>query len=233
MTIREKSIMSTPIHAVIFDHDGTLVNSEPVHMKCWQEVLRNYNAELSQEDYNRHLSGMPSIYSATWLAAKFNLDIEPGALLSSKQKLLQEFLTIQGFPLMPGVDTLLQYLQQKRIPLAVATGAGRDEVTHSLTFHKMTSYFQAVVCKDDVAQNKPAPDVYQLAATRLQVPTENCIAIEDSDNGEKSARAAGMRCLRFQYAENKPAQAVVGGFLNYDGIHHWLIERLDAGQTGL
>lgn len=220
---------SLPIRAVIFDHDGTLVNSEPVHLQCWQAVLRHHKVDLSEEEYNRHLSGMPSIYSATWLAAKFNLDIEPGALLSSKQKHLQSFLTQQGFPLMPGADALLRHLRLRNIPLAVATGASRDEVTHSIQFHGLSEYFQTVVCKDDVAQNKPAPDVYQLAAHRLGVPVEHCLAIEDSDNGEKSATAAGMRCIRFRYTNTKQheeSHQPAKHFLSYEAIQNWLSEQL-------
>lgn len=191
--------MHTPIHAVIFDHDGTLVDSEPVHLFCWREVLKPLNASLSQEDYSLNLTGMPSIYSAAWLVDKFNLDIAPDALLSEKQKLLREFLTSEPFPLMPEVEPLLRYLNGLGLPLAVATGASRHEVKSSLEKHQLTDYFAAVVSKEDVINNKPAPDVYHLAAQKLGIAAEFCIAVEDSDNGEQAARSAGIRCLRYQH----------------------------------
>jgi haloacid dehalogenase superfamily, subfamily IA, variant 3 with third motif having DD or ED len=215
--------MHTPIHAVIFDHDGTLVDSEPVHLSCWREVLKPHRAELSAEDYSLNLSGMPSSYSAAWLARKFNLDIAPDALLSEKQKLLREFLTKEPFPLMPEVESLLRYLNRLGVPLAVATGASRDEVASSLEKHRLESYFSAVVSKDDVLLNKPAPDVYHLAAQKLGVDAELCIAVEDSDNGEQAARAAGMRCLRFQH---RGPTSVDERFTCYTTLQCWFEGRL-------
>jgi HAD superfamily hydrolase (TIGR01509 family) len=220
--------MHTPIHAVIFDHDGTLVDSEPVHLMCWREVLKPHSAELSTEDYSLNLSGMPSSYSAAWLADKFNLDIPPDALLSEKQKLLRDFLTREPFPLMPEVESLLRYLNRLGVPLAVATGASRDEVASSLEKHRLESYFSAVVSKDDVLRNKPAPDVYHLAAQKLGIGSELCIAIEDSDNGEKAARAAGMRCLRFQHRGPTPSDE---RFTCYTTLQRWFEERLPGSAS--
>lgn len=217
----------TRIHAVIFDHDGTLVNSEPTHLQCWREVLQSYGVHLSQQDYSQNLSGMPSAYSAMWLAAKFNLDAEPGALLSRKQKLLEGFLTSSGFPLMPGILPLLNYLREREIPMAVATGASREEVVRSLACHKITPYFSSVVSKDDVKNNKPAPDVYQLAAAHLEVQTSDCLAIEDSDNGEKAARSAGMQCLRFQHTEHEWNRIAAGTFRTYEAIQDWIATTLE------
>lgn len=215
--------MHTPIHAVIFDHDGTLVDSEPVHLACWRKALTPFNADLSKEDYHQNLSGMPSIYSATWLAGKFNLDIPADALLREKQKHLRDFLTKDRLPLMPGVKALLDTLTKRSIPLAVATGASTEEVAASLRHHQLTPYFKVVVSKDDVRHNKPAPDIYQLAASRLGVAEQHCIAIEDSDNGEQAARAAGIRCLR--YYPRSPA-ADLYRFACYTTMGDWLEARL-------
>lgn len=207
------------IKAVIFDHDGTLVDSEPVHWRCWTEVLRPLGPTLSQEDYKRNLSGMPSAVSAAWLADKFNLDVNPDALLAAKQKLLRAFLTNQAFPLMPGVARLLDDLARRRIPMAVASGADRVEVHRSLAYHGLTSHFTAVATQNDVTHNKPAPDVYLHAARALGTAPEHCIAIEDSDNGEQSALAARIFCLRLRPGEADPAAA---GFADFDAIHAWI-----------
>jgi HAD superfamily hydrolase (TIGR01509 family) len=215
--------MHTPIHAVIFDHDGTLVDSEPVHLACWRKVLTPYNATLSKEDYNQNLSGVPSIDSAAWLAGKFNLDIAADALLHEKQKHLRDFLTNDCFPVMPGVKSLLKYLAERNIPLAVATGASREEVEASLRHHELASYFITVASKDDVRHNKPAPDVYQLAAARLGVAEQHCLAIEDSDNGERAARAAGICCLRYHPIAAAPDDY---RFACYATMRDWLEPRL-------
>ncbi len=212
------------VKAVIFDHDGTLVNSEPVHLRCWNAVLEAYGASLAWDDYAHHLSGMPSRVSAQWLVGKFNLDTNPDALLSAKQKLLREFLTSSAYPLMPEVAPLLEYLHCLDIPLAIASGADRDEVRSSLNFHGFARYFRAVATNSDVANNKPAPDVYLLAAKQLGVAPQDCIAIEDSDNGEKAARAASMRCLRLHsMADGDPAAL---RYRTLAEVHDWFTQTL-------
>jgi HAD superfamily hydrolase (TIGR01509 family) len=214
------------IKAVIFDHDGTLVNSEPVHWHCWTEVMRPFGMKLSQEEYKRNLSGMPSNVSAAWLADKFNLDVNPGALLTSKQKLLRAFLTNHAYPLMPGVAQLLDYLAQKRILMAVASGADRNEVHRTLEFHGFAHHFTAVATQNDVVHNKPAPDVYLHAARQLNLLPNECVAIEDSDNGERAARAANIFCLRL-HSENLPApDRAVARFSDFAGMQSWFAQAL-------
>lgn len=184
------------IEAVIFDHDGTLVDSEPVHLACWQRVLAPFGKNLSASQYSQNLSGIPSISSATWLVKQFNLDTSADALLAAKQAQLDRYLKEQACPLMSNAEALLTLLSQRAMPMAVASGAGKAEVERSLQYHQLAHYFRATVTKDDVQHNKPAPDVYLLAAATLGVAPERCLAIEDSDSGQKSALAAGMACLR-------------------------------------
>jgi HAD superfamily hydrolase (TIGR01509 family) len=211
------------IKAVIFDHDGTLVNSEPVHWHCWTEVLRPMGLTLSQEEYKRNLSGIPSAASAIWLVDKFNLDVNPGALLTAKQKLLRAFLTNHAYPLMPGVARLVDYLAHKGILMAVASGADRLEVHRTLEYHQLAPRFAAIATQNDVACNKPAPDVYLYAAREMGVLPADCIAIEDSDNGEQSARAAKIFCLRLQPDQPDPEAA---RFTDFEGIHTWFDQTL-------
>jgi HAD superfamily hydrolase (TIGR01509 family) len=214
------------IKAVIFDHDGTLVNSEPVHWHCWTEVLRPFGLKLSQEEYKHNLSGIPSAVSASWLVDKFNLDVNPGALLTAKQKHLRTFLTNHAYPLMPGVLRVLDYLADKRILMAVASGADRTEVQRTLEFHDFAEHFAAVATQNDVTHNKPAPDVYLHAAQQMGVQPYECVAIEDSDNGEKSARAANIFCLRLHPEAPAIRDTAVTRFPDFDGIHNWFTQAL-------
>lgn len=220
------SMTRPTIKAVIFDHDGTLVNSEPVHWHCWTQVLRPFGLKLSQEEYRRNLSGMPSSVSATWIADKFNLDVNPGALLTTKQKLLREFLTNHAYPLMPGVAQLLDDLSRKPILMAVASGADRTEVHRTLEFHGFARHFAAVATQNDVSNNKPAPDVYLHATRQLGLQPHECVAIEDSDNGEKSARAANIFCLRLHPETTAEPQARVACFTDFAAIRAWFAQAL-------
>ena len=218
------------IKAVIFDHDGTLVDSEPVHLRCWGRVLAPYGCTLTTAEYNRNLSGMPSIASANWLADKFNLDRNPDALLSAKQKLLEEFLTSDAYPLMPGITELLEYLSHKELPLGVASGADRLQVQSSLDAHEFNRYFSAVATKNDVANNKPAPDVFLHAAQLLGIAPQECVAIEDSDTGERAACAAGMYCLRLHPQPRTCSKAGVRRFVDLEEMRRWFADVL--GEAG-
>jgi HAD superfamily hydrolase (TIGR01509 family) len=193
------------VAAVIFDHDGTLVDSEPVHLACWQRTLEPYGKSLAAHQYTQHLSGFPSINSARWLIEQFQLDIEASALLAIKQAHLNHYLAAQACPIMADIPSLLEYLWQRKIPMAIASGASKSEVTRSLKFHSLEHYFRATVTNEDVTANKPAPDVYLLAAQLIGAEASQCIAIEDSDSGQTSALRAGMTCIRLNTPSELPA----------------------------
>lgn len=192
------------VQAVIFDHDGTLVDSEPVHLRCWQATLTPFGQTLTAQEYTEHLSGIASIESARWLVDKFSLETTAETLLREKQERLHRYLKEQACPLIVDAQPLLEQLHQQGIPMAVASGAGRAEVERSLHFHQLQAYFKATATKDDVPNNKPAPDVYLLAAKQLNVAPDQCLAIEDSDSGQRSAISAGMRCLRINTPSKLP-----------------------------
>lgn len=186
------------IDAVIFDHDGTLVDSEPVHHKYWAATLAPYGVDLSRDDYQRQLSGRPTIRSAHWLVDTHQLEVAAQHICDSKISALREHLEAHAFPIMPGADALVRWLATQPVTLAVASGASRYEVERSLSVHALSPYFKAVSTKDDVVNNKPAPDVYLNAADAIGARPEHCLAIEDSDSGQLAAQAAGMPCLRLK-----------------------------------
>jgi HAD superfamily hydrolase (TIGR01509 family) len=196
---------TTNIQAIIFDHDGTLVDSEPVHHQIWQQTLSEFGShELTMTQYQQTLSGRPTIDSARLLAHKFNLQVEPETLCQIKIDKVAARLQQQPFPLMPKVVEVLTFLQQQQVALAVASGAGQNEVVSSLKAHALEQFFRAVSTRHAVANNKPAPDVYLHAASKLNVPPERCLAVEDSDSGELSAISAGMHCLRLKTFTSLP-----------------------------
>lgn len=219
-----------PIKAIIFDHDGTLVDSEPVHLSLWQDALRPFDCSIDAEDYSRNLSGHPTIKSAHWLVERFSLPITPETLFETKQQGLYNWLSQKAFPLMPDALNVVRGLHEKRVPLAVASGAGRVEVTRSLTFHGLMDYFPFVTTRDDAARNKPAPDIYLRAAELLEVAPEHCLAIEDSDSGQQSATAAGMHCLRLPTYSTLPPQAQVDIIPSLSAIEAWLTGQ-DSNQS--
>lgn len=199
------SIGRHSIKAIIFDHDGTLVDSEPMHLQAWGAVLEALGHHLTLTEYQQNLSGKPTLVTAQWLQKRFDLDIPHADLFQRKREILRAMLNNRAFPLMPGAINLLQQLQSAGVPLAVASGAIGDEVHHSLHYHALKPFFTGVATGSDVDRNKPFPDVYQLAAERLGVPAHQCCAVEDSDSGQQSALSAGMPCLRLETYTEMPS----------------------------
>ena len=184
-----------PIKAIFFDHDGTLVDSEPVHYQLWRDVAATHGVALSEALYRDRYAGIPTADNAVDLVARFSLEATPAALAEAKNLATRRFLACNAFPLMPGVSDLVPWCHGAGLRLAIVTGAGHDGVQSTLRQHALGDYFETVVSGDDVANSKPAPDCYLLAVRRLGLLPSECVAIEDTEHGVNSAAAAGVRCL--------------------------------------
>ena len=184
-----------PIKAIFFDHDGTLVDSEPVHYQLWRDVLAAHGVALSEALYRDCCAGIPTADNAVDLVARFAINASPAALAEAKNLATRRFLAHQAFPLMPGVGEVVPLLHDAGWRLAIVTGAGADGVQTTLRQHSLAAFFETVVSGDDVVNSKPAPDCYLLAARRLGLLPSECVAIEDTEHGVNSAAAAGVACL--------------------------------------
>ena len=187
--------MPLPIKAILFDHDGTLVDSEPTHFQLWAEVLRPYQVSLSEEQYKLHYAGVPTVANAIDIAKRFDLRVNSSILASAKNAATREFLSRSAFPLMPGAQESIEFFISCGLQLAIVTGAGRFGVDATLRAHALGTCFATVVSGDDVRNSKPAPDCYVLAMQRLALNPTECVAIEDTEHGVAAARSAGIACL--------------------------------------
>ena len=183
------------LKAVIFDHDGTLVDSEKMHYRIWRDLLSGFGVDFPEADYAKDYSGFPTRHNARTLVDAYQLDIGPEALFRLKEKGVNGLLARESFSLMPGVNEAVNACRQMDLSLAIASGARRNEVANTLKVHGFTGMFDAVACSEDVAHPKPAPDVYLLALNSLGLAAEQCVAVEDSYSGLQSAKAAGLRCI--------------------------------------
>ena len=184
-----------PIKAIFFDHDGTLVDSEPIHYQLWRDVVAAHGVALSEALYRDCYAGIPTADNAVDLVARFALEATPAALADAKNEATRRFLAHNAFPLMPGVRDLVPWCRGAGLRLAIVTGAGNDGVQSTLRQHALGDYFETVVSGDDVIHSKPAPDCYLLAVRRLGLLPSECVAIEDTEHGVNSAAAAGVACL--------------------------------------
>ena len=184
-----------PIKAIFFDHDGTLVDSEPIHYQLWRDVLAAHGVALSEVLYRDCYAGIPTADNAVDLVGRFAIDETPASLADAKNLATRRFLAHQAFPLMPGVRDVVPRLHRAGRRLAIVTGAGTDGVQTTLRQHSLGEFFETVVSGDDVTNSKPAPDCYLLAVRRMGLLPSECVAIEDTEHGVCSASAAGVACL--------------------------------------
>jgi HAD superfamily hydrolase (TIGR01509 family) len=180
---------------VLFDHDGTLVDSEDSHRAHWNAVLEPWGVSLDLALYQQIYAGMPTADNAADIVQRFGLQISAHALADAKNERTRDWLRTQAFPLMPGVVEVLDALQKNGVRLAVVTGARRYAIDATLRWHGLAHRFETVVCAEDVVCNKPHPAVYQLALERLGLKASDCVALEDTEHGLAAAAAAGVPCV--------------------------------------
>lgn len=174
---------------VIFDLDGVLINSEPLHLRAYQEVLAEYGVSLSDEVY--YASYL--VYSDREVLGRLvpRPDRLEAALAAKERRYLG--LVAAGVPAFADGLRLLSRLDGWRIGLA--TGSLRREAELALAALGVRDRFRAIVAIDDCGRGKPDPEPYRLAAARLGLPPGRCVAVEDSPGGVQAAKAAGMRCV--------------------------------------
>ncbi len=186
-------------NAYIFDLDGTLVDTEPLNDEHMLVLLHKLGVSPKQTLQN--LRGLNAHKTWEILRNEYNLAQTIDELVHQGRQSYLEFLHQQKtIPTMRGSSELLEYLFKHKHPLAIASSANPKRISLLLERTGLEKYFKVIVSGDDVTHSKPAPDSFLLAAQRLAVQPKHCIALEDSVNGIRSAKAAGMYCVA--YAEN-------------------------------
>src|SRR5262245_11359524 len=180
------------IQGLIFDSDGTLVDTMPLHYRAWQELLQAKGAHFPEALFYE-LAGVPSDKIVEVLNGKFNYDFNPKATALEKEQIFIQRYLPQAQPIEPVVAVAKQY--KKRLPMAVATGGILAVVSTALKTIGLADFFDAIVTAEDVKHGKPAPDTFLEAAHRLKVEPAYCLVFEDSDLGLEAAKRAGMAAI--------------------------------------
>jgi HAD superfamily hydrolase (TIGR01509 family) len=183
------------IRAVIFDLDGLIIDSEPLHQRAFNTYLQRHNVgyQFGQDEYARFFVGIPVRHNAEYLITRFGLACTPEELLAEREAEFEALIRDgSNLEAMPGLLSLLDELNRQKVELGVASASPRAQVEVMLDGLGLRSRFQVVVAGTDVPRTKPAPDVYLRAVEDLKLPKEKCIAVEDSATGIKAAKAAGL-----------------------------------------
>ena len=181
-----------PFKAYLFDCDGTIADSMPLHFVAWSRVLSEWNCEFG-EDLFYTWGGMPVATIIATLNEKHGLRMPIEDVARRKEEFYLEIL-----PQLKAVPEVLEHIEAShgRIPLAVVSGSTRDSVTASLEMLKILDKFDTLVCAGDYHKSKPDPEAFLIAAARLGIVPESCLVFEDTDMGIQAATAAGMASVK-------------------------------------
>ena len=200
-----------------------MVDTEPLSHRAWDELLRPFQYKLTN-DIVQQIVGLRADVSAVVVRDAFDLPLTVDEIIARRGPIYAA-IRAEGVPAMPGLLRLHELIAQRNIPWAVATSSSRQHATEILTQLDLTPTNGAMACGNEVANGKPAPDIYLLAAERLGVKPEDCLALEDSGPGSKAAVSAGMMTAAIPNEHTKTAVFSHAHFV-FDSLFD-VIERFD------
>lgn len=183
------------IKAVIFDLDGTLIDTEKYYRINWPKAFEHFGYKMSDEQYLSIRSlGKPFIYE-TLKNYSGDPDFDYDSVVAYRTKLMEESLNQNGIELKKGACELLSFLKNKGITIAIATASPVERARAYLEKTGIQNYFDRIISARNMKEGKPSPDVYQFAVKELGLTAEECIAVEDSPNGVLSASRASLKVI--------------------------------------
>lgn len=190
--------------AYLFDMDGTIADSMPLHYVAWKQALGEHGCPEFPEALFYSWGGMPVREIVATLNQRYGLGMPVEEVAHRKEGLYYDLL-----PKLTAVPEVLEEIEaaHRRIPLAVVSGSTRESVTKSLSILGLLDKFDVLVCAGDYQRAKPAPEPFLLAAERLRVPADRCLVFEDTEMGIAAATAAGMQSVRVLQPWERPGAA--------------------------
>ena len=228
------------IRAVVFDFDGVIANSEPLHFRAFREVLATEGVTLTEAEYYERYLGYNDERAFREIGVERGRQWDEQAItnLIARKAVVTEELEQHGSILFPGARETIELLAQ-RCRLAIASGALRSEIERTLIRERLNAHFAVIVSADDGGASKPAPDPYLRAVAQLATAgdgsdplrSSDCVAVEDSPWGLESARAAGLRTIGVAHTYTRDGLAQADIVVDTLGTLTWeMLCRLDGRQ---
>ncbi len=180
------------LRAAIFDMDGVIVDSHPVHKKTWRKFLESLGKEIDEEHLNFIMEGRKRDEILRYFLGELS-DEQVRALGHQKEQLFRE--ESADMKAIDGLREFLWQLSEAKIRLAVASSGSNGRVNYVLDLLDLRHYFQAIITGDQVKYGKPDPTIFRVACDHLRVQPSETLVFEDSVSGVRAAKAAGMRCV--------------------------------------
>ena len=183
--------------AVIFDMDGVIIDSEPIHFEVDIQTMKDFGCSISKEELNKYV-GTTNEYMWTDIKNKYKLDKSVEEIINYRSEMVKRKVIESDLIPIEGIADLLKELKVKNIPAAIASSSPRDFIEVVVSKFQLEDYFSCIWSGEEVENGKPAPDIYVETAKKLGISPEECIVIEDSKNGVLAAKKAGMKCIGFK-----------------------------------
>ncbi|HIR76862.1 MAG TPA: HAD family hydrolase [Candidatus Choladousia intestinipullorum] len=186
------------IRYIIFDMDGVLVNTEPMHFAVWKQLFQERGVSLEYDCYKGCI-GSTGEYLCGLIYETYGRDFRgDSSIMKRFREIKNKVISSDGIPRIDGVPETVALLHRKGFHLAVASSSPQEYIEFCMKELAISQYFDVLFSGERVPNPKPAPDVFLETARRLHADPQECLVIEDSRNGCTAAKAAGMSCLGFQ-----------------------------------
>ncbi|MBS3067582.1 HAD family phosphatase [Candidatus Micrarchaeota archaeon] len=186
------------IKAILFDFDGSVVDSEPLHLRSFRELLKPLGIKISKARHYSEFTGIGSTAIITMLFQEHGINENVKEWVEKRKKIYQSYVLKGKLKTISGVRKFLQFIKKRKIKTAIVSGGHSTNIKLALEKTKLTKFFDVIIGLENVKNRKPHPEGFLLAAQRLNVKPSECIAIEDAPAGVLAAHAAKMRvvCIR-------------------------------------
>jgi beta-phosphoglucomutase len=220
------------VRAVLWDMDGTLIDSEEFHWISWRDTLVKEGIEISYEQFLASFGQRNDSIVPQWLGGTATPE-RIARVANAKEEMYRDLVRTNGISALPGVASWLRRLQNQGWLQAVASSAPRRNIEVVLEALGAAHYFEGVVSAEDVRKGKPDPEVYLAAASRVGASPERCVVVEDAVAGIEGARRAGMRSIGVNHDGKHLHADIVAqslDLLDLDAFERLVTRDLDADE---
>ncbi|NRT88403.1 HAD family hydrolase [Clostridium beijerinckii] len=183
--------------AFIFDMDGVIIDSEPIHFEVDMQTIRELGCNISEKELEKYV-GSTNEYMYTDIKEKYNIKKSLQEIIDYKVELTKMKIIESHLEPIDGIKELLIELKNRNIPTAIASSSPKDLIDIVVSKFKLQEYFKYIISGEEVERGKPSPDIYIETSKKLGISPKECVVIEDSRNGVFAAKDAKMNCIGFK-----------------------------------